>query len=134
MKVEEVIGVSGPLTYNETGSNCCGAKVNDPGNTGEWICTSCGEHCSNCYLQDVDVAVLNYNGWPEVQIFRIVYDSASDEYDGVEWCIEEFLLEKFGGTSNLDYMYSEVSEVKVQDYRLVNNEVNTVVSNRNELW
>ena len=28
-------------------SNCCWASVIDPGNTGEWLCSECKEHCTD---------------------------------------------------------------------------------------
>lgn len=114
---EKVNGFKGELHFERIGSSCCGAKVDDPGNTGEWVCSSCKEHCDEDYIQDVDVAVLNFAGKPEVQIFRIEYESASDEYEDIEWCVHQFLLEKFGGTSNLEFMRSEVNPIKVLDHR-----------------
>ena len=116
-KITEVNGFKDELHFERIGSSCCGARVISPGNTGEWLCSSCKEHCEEDYIQDVDVAVLNFAGKPEVQIFRIEYESASDEYEDIEWCVHQFLLEKFGGTSNLEFMRSEVNPIKVLDHR-----------------
>ena len=117
MTITEVKGFKDQLHYEKTGSNCCGAVVHDPGNTGEWLCSACKEHCIDCYIQDVDVAVLNFAGKPEVQIFRIEYDSASDEYEDVEDCVLTFLEQEFGSTSNLEFMRSDMP-MQVLDHRL----------------
>lgn len=102
------------LKTSELWSNCCWATVKDPGNTWEGICSSCGEHCENIKLQEVDIAVLDFaNPKNRVCIHRVERNTSVslDEF------IDEFLTNTYGSTSDLEYMYDEVSPILVTDYR-----------------
>lgn len=105
------------LNYTEYGSACCWARVIDPGWTGEWICGDCWEHTSMHYIQEVDIAVLNYMDADKVAIHRIEYDSESSEYEDIEEAVTLFLVNEYGSTSNLEFMYDECSPIKIIDHR-----------------
>ncbi len=106
------------LKYEALGSICCGERIIDPGNTGEWLCSSCKEPTSYHYIQEIDIAVLDFANSGEVHIHRIEYDSVSIDYDDLDWCVDNFLYKRYGNTSNLQWMYDQVSPIKVLDYRL----------------
>ena len=99
-------------------SHCCGAKVIDPGNTWEWLCTSCKEHCMTATKQEVDVVVLNYlDDKHRVHLHRILYDNTNTDYNTLEEYVKWFLSEIYGSTNNLERMCDEEEAIKINDHR-----------------
>lgn len=82
------------------GSTCCGATVIDPGNTGEWLCWSCKEHCWIAYSQQVSVMVMDASTW-RTHHHVLVNDGDQDD---VESRVEERIHDTYG--NDCDYMMS----------------------------
>ena len=85
-------------------SSCCWAPVRDPGNTGEWICTECGEHTQMEYTQEYWIVVLDFACW-QTHIKKLLYESRNHE--SVEDMVEEFLDSIDTSLTNCEYMISE---------------------------
>lgn len=109
------------LQTTNLGSMCCWARVIDPGNTWEGLCSECKEHTTRRIIQEIDVVILDFANSGNVYVHRIQYDNwvISDEFDAddiesyIVWRIEW----KYWSVSNLEYMYSEVSPIEIIDKR-----------------
>lgn len=95
-------------------SSCCWAKIIDPGNTGEWICAECKEHCSEEYTEEVDIAVLDFAN-TDIYIDRLEYDSI--DHPTVEEFVDDYLTFKYGWTDNLQYMIAQVKPIRIWNER-----------------
>lgn len=114
-----VVGNTDALKYEELGSNCCWAKLVDPGNVGEGLCSECGEHATRHYIQEVDIAVIDtMDADHRVHIYRLEYDNCSTEYEDLDDCIQMFLYERYGNTNSLERVADEVNPIKVLDHRI----------------
>lgn len=94
-------------------SNCCSALVIDPGNTGEWICSECGEHCSIVSIREFDLAMLDAKLW-QAHIFRLSYDpGVEDMYEAARRYFEYEGID----LTDIEYICFEDSPIIAKDHR-----------------
>ena len=97
----------------ELGSNCCWATVIDPGNTGEWLCSECKEHCGKAVAQEVSVMVMDfYNG----RVHHHVLTNDGDQDDVAER-VEERVHKTYW--NDCEFMYSAEKYLEFLDHSLL---------------
>jgi hypothetical protein len=80
------------------------------------MCSSCKEHCSEEYTQEVDVTVLDYSDPKDrIHIHRITFDTTKHTF--IEDYVIDFLLETYGSTNNLEFMYDDNGPMTIVDHR-----------------
>lgn len=97
----------------DLGSNCCWAPIIDHGNTGEWICSDCKEHCSQSYSQQISLMVLTTNWWCHHHILE--YNSAEDPDED----LNERVIDRVDDHYNVNdcwYCYSQDKYLEFLDH------------------
>ena len=94
-------------------STCCSAPVKDPGGTGEWICSECGEHCGIVSIKEFDLAILDAK-LGQAHIFRLSYDPGiEDMYEATQ----RFFDDEDIDILHIEYMCYEDSPIIAKDHR-----------------
>ena len=101
------------LKYEELGSTCCGETVIDPGWTGEWLCSSCKEHCGIAYLQEISLMVLTTNG--EAHHHILTYDQQEDRDNDMDERVAD-MVDNIYNTNECRYSYSTDNVLTFTDH------------------